>query len=272
MAILIGVIIGLVLGLTGAGGSIFAVPLLILFLDLPINDASGIALGAVAASAFIGTLSNWRTKSILWVPAMALGGGGVLIAPLGKEIGSQISPVLLLVGYSTLACIVAFLMWNQAQDSPEESSTAPSNGKVSADNQDLLCGIKPTGNLNLNSKCFISLVAFGLLIGLLSGLFGVGGGFLIVPALLFITRMPMRNAIATSLLIIGFIGTSGFTSFVIANPSLDWALLSQICLGGLLGMLAGRLVVKYIAGIQLQRTFSVALIAMVAVTLTSGLS
>tara|TARA_B110000305_G_C19066965_1_gene459782 strand:- start:129 stop:620 length:492 start_codon:yes stop_codon:yes gene_type:complete len=163
-------------------------------------------------------------------------------------------------------------MWNQAQDSPEESSTAPSNGKVSADNQDLLCGIKPTGNLNLNSKCFISLVAFGLLIGLLSGLFGVGGGFLIVPALLFITRMPMRNAIATSLLIIGFIGTSGFTSFVIANPSLDWALLSQICLGGLLGMLAGRLVVKYIAGIQLQRTFSVALIAMVAVTLTSGLS
>jgi uncharacterized membrane protein YfcA len=96
MAILIGVIIGLVLVLTGAGGSIFAVPLLILFLNLPINDAIGIALGAVAASAFIGTLSNWRTKSILWVPAMALGGGGVLIAPLGKEIGSQISPVLLL--------------------------------------------------------------------------------------------------------------------------------------------------------------------------------
>ena len=73
MGVLIGLIIGLTLGLTGAGGSIFAVPLLILLLDLPINEAIGIALGAVAVSALIGTVSKWRTKSILWVPAIALG-------------------------------------------------------------------------------------------------------------------------------------------------------------------------------------------------------
>lgn len=173
MAILIGVIIDLVLGLTGAGGSIFAVPLLILCLNLPINGAMGIALGAVAASAFIVTLSNSRTKSMLRVSAMALGDGG---------------------------------------------------------------------------------------------------GFLIVPPLLPITRKPISNAIATSLLIIGFIGTLGFISFLIANPSLDWALLSQICLGGILGMLTGRLVVKRIAGLQLKRIFAVASTAVGAATLTNGLS
>ena len=76
MSVVIGLVIGLVLGLTGAGGSIFAVPLLMLLLGLPINDAIGIALGAVAVSAFIGTLSNWRAQYILWVPAIALGLGG----------------------------------------------------------------------------------------------------------------------------------------------------------------------------------------------------
>jgi hypothetical protein len=110
------------------------------------------------------------------------------------------------------------------------------------------------------------------LVGLLSGLFGVGVGFLIVPAILYSTRMPMKYAVATSLLIISVISTSGFTRFVVINPGLDWTLLSKICLGGLLGILGGRLVAKKIAGIQLQRTFAGALLAMVAVTLANGLS
>jgi len=65
MVLLIGVVIGLVLGLTGAGGSIFAVPLLILLLSLPVNEAVGIALGAVSISALYGTVNNWRYNSIL---------------------------------------------------------------------------------------------------------------------------------------------------------------------------------------------------------------
>ena len=106
MSVLIGLVIGLVLGLTGAGGSIFAVPLLMLLLGLPINDAIGIALGAVAVSAFIGTLSNWRAQYILWVPAIALGLGGALVAPIGKNLGAQLPPLVLLVGFCALALLL----------------------------------------------------------------------------------------------------------------------------------------------------------------------
>ncbi|MCS5594954.1 MAG: sulfite exporter TauE/SafE family protein [Porticoccaceae bacterium] len=272
MAIFIGLIIGLVLGLTGAGGSIFAVPLLILFLDLSINEAIGIALGAVAASALIGSLSNWRSKSILWVPALALGSGGTIIAPLGKELGRQLPPTLLLIGFCTLASIVALLMWRQTLHSPEKARIVRSINVSGENTQDPLCRLNQNGSFNLSSKCFFGLIVCGLLVGLLSGLFGVGGGFLIVPALLFTTRISMLHAVATSLLIISVISASGFTSFVMTNPSLDWTLLSQICLGGLLGMLTGRLLAKKIAGIQLQRTFAGAVLAMIAITLVNGLS
>jgi len=92
MSVLIGLVIGLVLGLTGAGGSIFAVPLLMLLLGLPINDAIGIALGAVAVSALIGTLSNWRAQYILWIPAISLGLGGALVAPYRQTAWRPIAP------------------------------------------------------------------------------------------------------------------------------------------------------------------------------------
>ena len=222
MSVLIGLVIGLVLGLTGAGGSIFAVPLLMLLLGLPINDAIGIALGAVAVSALIGTLSNWRAQYILWIPAISLGLGGALVAPIGKQLGAQLPPVVLLVGFSALACIIA-------------------------------------------------LIGCGLVVGLLSGLFGVGGGFLIVPALLFISQVSMRQAVATSLLIICVIGGAGFASFAAGNNSLDWTLLAQVCFGGLLGMLSGRLVANRIAGPQLQKLFALALIAIAGITLVNKL-
>ena len=120
MSVLIGLIIGLVLGLTGAGGSIFAVPLLMLLLGLPINDAIGIALGAVAVSALIGTLSNWRAQYILWVPALSLGLAGALVAPIGKYLGSQLSPTMLLMGFCLLAFIIAGIMWRQQSPAPSE--------------------------------------------------------------------------------------------------------------------------------------------------------
>lgn len=84
MAIGIGLLIGLVLGLTGAGGSVLAVPLLALCLHLPLQDATGIALGAVAVSAASGVLARFKDGQVLWVPALILGMGGMALAPLGQ--------------------------------------------------------------------------------------------------------------------------------------------------------------------------------------------
>lgn len=271
MSIAIGLVIGLVLGLTGAGGSIFAVPLLMLLLGLSINDAIGIALGAVAVSALIGTLSNWRAQYILWVPALSLGLGGALVAPIGKYVGTQLPPTLVLVGFCLLAFMIAGTMWRQATLSPERANVVRSGHTTDNDLIQPICRFSPDDQLDTSPKCIAALVSCGLVVGLLSGLFGVGGGFLIVPALLFITQVSMRQAVATSLLIICVVGGAGFASFVAFNDSVDWILLAQVCIGGLLGMLGGPLVADKIAGAQLQRLFAIGLVAMAAITLADRL-
>jgi uncharacterized membrane protein YfcA len=265
------VAIGLILGLTGAGGSIFAVPLLMLLLGLPINDAIGIALGAVAVSALIGTLSNWRAQYILWVPALSLGLGGALVAPIGKYFGTQLPPTLLLIGFCLLAFIIAGIMWRQAAISPERTNVVRSGHIAENDLIQPICRFSPDDQFDTSPKCIAALICCGLVVGLLSGLFGVGGGFLIVPALLFITQVSMRQAVATSLLIICVVGGTGFASFVASNDSVDWLLLAQVCSGGLLGMLGGRLVADKIAGAQLQRVFALGLVAIAVITLTDRL-
>ncbi len=262
ISLLIGLIIGTVLGLTGAGGSIFAVPLLIILLGLPINDAIGIALGAVAVSAFIGTVSNWQAKYILWIPALALGIGGALFAPLGKYLGNQVPGIFLLLGFSVLAFTIAIIMWRQSLTSPEHSKVVRSSPYISTDQDYIepICRFNDAGTFKLTSKCFFALLGAGVIVGLLSGLLGVGGGFLIVPVLLFITQVSMRQAVATSLLIITLISATGFFSFVTSSSAVDWQLLTQVCTGGLLGMLGGHLVADKITGPQLQRIFAISLV------------
>ena len=272
MSVMIGLVIGLVLGLTGAGGSIFAVPLLMLLLGLPINDAIGIALGAVAVSAFIGTLSNWRAQYILWVPAVALGLGGALVAPIGKHLGNQVPPILLLIGFCALAFIIAGIMWRQTVTAPGLANVVRSGHGDENDLIQPICRFSPEDQFDTSPKCIAALTGCGLVVGLLSGLFGVGGGFLIVPALLFITQVSMRQAVATSMLIICVIGSIGFVSFACSSSStVDWLLLAKDCVGGLLGMLGGRLIADKIAGPQLQKVFALALIAIAAITLVNKL-
>jgi len=269
MALIIGVVIGLVLGLTGAGGSIFAVPLLILLVSLPVNEAVGIALGAVAISALYGTINNWRYKSILWVPAMILGVCGALSAPVGKMLGAQLSPTILLVGFNVLAILVALSMWRQSIKHPELVRVVRS-GKTSTDNFVVpVCRMSKPGLFKWHPRCIGSLVIGGLVVGLLTGLFGVGGGFLIVPLILFLTQVSMQQAVGTSLLIITVVSGAGFFSYAMTSSNLDVQLLIWLAAGGLLGMFMGNLVGHKIAGPQLQKVFSLSLVIVAGVTLVN---
>ena len=165
MSVLIGLIIGLVLGLTGAGGSIFAVPLLMLLLGLPINDAIGIALGAVAVSALIGTLGNWRAQYILWVPALSLGLAGALVAPIGKYLGSQLPPTMLLMGFCLLAFIIAGVMWRQAVTRPERANVVRSGHVFENDLIQPICRFSPDDQFDTSPKCIAALISCGLIVG-----------------------------------------------------------------------------------------------------------
>ena len=271
MEILIGFVIGIVLGLTGAGGSVFAVPLFLLLTNFSISEAMGIALGAVAVSAVYGTLSGGR-KTVLWVPALLLAGGGMLAAPLGRLAAAYVDDVYLLFGFSILAIVIAGRMWLQTKAHPEHSeivrgTTGDESGKPST----LICRLSPSGQFQLKPRCLSGLLAGGVTVGFVSGLFGVGGGFLIVPLLIYLSQLNMRIAVSTSLFVIAMISSVGFASHIYLSESLAWQPLAVIFVAAIAGMMASQFFAKKIAGVTLQKIFAVSLFSVSIITLLGRL-
>lgn len=267
MSIVIGLIIGAVLGLTGAGGSIFAVPLLILLVSTAPSEAMGIALGAVAVSAAIGAIT--QRAYVLWAPAAILAGSGAAAAPIGKYLSLQLHETLLIVGFVILALFIATRMFMQAIKHPEFAryvrATIPES-KTNADQNAMACRLSPTGQFQMKPRCISGLMLGGLGIGFASGLFGVGGGFLIIPLLLFLSALPMQKAIATSLAVITLVSSVGFVSHIGLSGFSELKLTASVIAGSIIGMLISQRFSKHLAGPTLQLIFS-ALVVLVVITL-----
>lgn len=262
MLLLIGLLIGLILGLTGAGGSVFAVPLLLLLGGMSMADATGISLGAVAATTIYASMRNRfsrNTPSVMWKPGLILAISGALTAPLGKWIGMQINELWLISSFSLLATIIALRMWISAQKNPASALIVRAGNFVDSPSPDHLCTLNPTGQFELRPRCVSGLLIGGLVVGILSGLFGVGGGFLIVPLLLALSAVSMRQAVSTSLFIIALISSSGFISHLLLSESQHWPWLLLVAAGGVIGMIIGQAISHKIANVLLQKTFAVSL-------------
>lgn len=261
MLISIGIVIGLLLGLTGAGGSVFAVPLLVMLAGLSMNDAVGISLGAVAASTLYGSLSNARQGRILWVPGLVLAMSGVIAAPLGNYLGKQVADMWLAIGFSLLAVLIGLRMWWAARQQPENTKVVRGGNFANSPAPSLLCRLSQNGRFELKPKCLSGLVLGGAFVGVLSGLFGVGGGFLIVPLLMALSGITISQAVSTSLLIITLISSSGFISHIALSTGTQWMHLVWVSVGGVLGMFAGQALSQRIAGPRLQQIFALGLVA-----------
>ena len=261
MSIIIGFIIGSVLGLTGAGGSIFAVPLLILLLNLAPSEAMGIGLGAVMASAMLGTIG--QRQQVLWIPALLLALGGALFAPLGKYVSTLLNDTTLLVSFSVLAVVIALRMFQQAIQHPSLTAFTRATSLKAADSASLACRLSQTGQFSLHARCISGLVLGGALVGFASGLFGVGGGFLIVPLILFLSSVPMSQAIATSLAVITVISASGFATHLAFTGFPNYAVITQVLVGAVFGMFISQRFSNRLAGQSLQIIFSTLLILVV---------
>ena len=214
MEYLIGLLLGVLLGISGTGGSLFAVPVLVLLLKIPVHEAMNIALGAVALSAFSGAYC--RRHEISPRPALLIGIAGVFSAPLGRALAIYIDGFWLMVGFAVLASIGAASMWNQSFDKQQAAENEPKD----ADSQVLILA--------------------GLSIGFLSGMFGVGGGMLIVPFLLHVSPRGMQRTLATSLLIIAIISGAGFLAGLFAHPVVNITLLCKLSLASIIGTFLGR--------------------------------
>jgi uncharacterized membrane protein YfcA len=263
IAAVFGIVVGLSLGLTGGGGSIFAMPLLIYGLGLTPIEAVPVSLVAVGFTALVGALHSIRARLVVWQPTIVFVIGGIIGAPVGIYIAAFLAAETIVTGFAILATTIGTLMWIRTQTRPEQSSA------VRAEPEDAdggpICVLAPDGQLRFSAPCAFVLVLAGMGTGLLSGLFGVGGGFLIVPALMLVTRMGVHSAVATSLLIITAIGFSGAASAVAAGK-VSWPILLPFAAGGAVAMFAGRLFARKISGPALQRGFS-ALIVLVGVSM-----
>ncbi len=227
----IGAILGLLLGLTGAGGSLVALPLL-LSLHLPLRDAIGVSLGAVALSALIGAIPRARQGQVAWRPVLVLALAGLPSNAVGQWLGRFVPEGVLIVAFCLLVLWSAWRMWRGAGMKREASDQARS----------------------------LPLLGIGLAVGLLSGLMGVGGGFLVVPGLLWFTPLSMMAATATSMAVIALVSGGGFLIYLTgAHPPLP--LLGGLAAGGAVGVLGGNLLAQRLGGPTLQRLFALMLVA-----------
>lgn len=236
-----GVIVGFSLGLTGGGGSIFAVPLLIFGLGTGVREAVGISLAAVGATALFGAILRLKHGEVELSTGLVFAAAGMLGAPLGTWIGGQLPDAVTLVGFAVLMAVVGLRMWRGSA----ETQTARS-----------ACARDDSGKLRWNSKCAVGLSMVGLSAGVLSGIFGVGGGFIIVPALILASRMPIHRAVSTSLLVIALICLSGIVSYAWTGPAISVGLTTIFVAGGIGGMFAGAMLRSRLPGRILNRVFA----------------
>ena len=258
--------VGLSLGLTGGGGSLFAVPLLIYVLGIQPQLATTISLAAVASMSAFGAVEATINKMIEWRASLIFVIGGIICAPIGVHIATSLSETIIVTSFAVLMLIIAASMWYKASKQPAQASIVRVN-YIQLDEKDgAICKFDDDRAIRLSAPCSVALVICGAVTGMLSGVFGVGGGFLIVPALMFVTQLNIHRAVASSLLVICLIGISGVTAAFFQGRLVAIDVTGLFILGGLVGMMLGRLTVKRISSSLLQKVFSI-FIFIIAITI-----
>lgn len=245
----LGILVGILMGLTGAGGGILSVPLLVFFLGLPIAEAAPIALCAVALASSIGAILGLRNKILRYKAAGFMAIFGLALSPLGLWVAPQIPNAPLQILFSLILLYVAIRLLSQARN--ELKGIPESNRKPPP------CLMNPAiGKLQWTMPCARALTISGSLAGFLSGLLGVGGGFIIVPALKRYTDLPVKSIVATSLGVLAIV-TGGGAIFSAASGNLNLIVAAPFSLAALVGLLLGQLLGKKMNGPNVQLIFAV---------------
>ncbi|MEK6684987.1 MAG: sulfite exporter TauE/SafE family protein [Pseudomonadota bacterium] len=254
-SILLGACTGVVLALTGAGGTIIAVPLLIFGLHLVIAEAAPIALLAVCLSSAAGALFAHRQGKVRYRAAGFIAITGVMTAPAGIWLAQKLPNVPLTILFALVLLYVAVDMLRQSKRQNDQAIAEVPDCRPRTSS--IPCQLEYAGGrLIWTWPCARALAFSGAIAGFLSGLLGVGGGFAIVPALKKATNLPMQSILATSLAVIALISLIGVT-FAAILGGMNWAIALPFSAGALTGMLIGRIFAARLAGPKLQQGFAV---------------
>jgi hypothetical protein len=226
--------IGLSLGLMGGGGSLLTVPALVYLVGQTPQAAVTTSLAIVGANSLMGASFHRSQGTLNWNVALTFGGAGMLVAYLAAGLSNMMPESALLVAFAIVMLLVGGLMLMRAGEDVAEM-TAP--------------------------RPFPVVIVSGAGVGLMTGILGIGGGFLIVPALVMLVGLPMQMAVGTSLIVIAMNSLAGFLGHV-GDGTFNMVLTVIFTVAGLIGTFAGARLNKRLPAARLQKVFAWFVIAL----------
>ncbi len=235
--------IGVTLGLLGGGGSVLTVPVFVYILGVDPRSAVAMSMPVVGLTSLIGAYGHWRAGNVAWRSALSFG----LIAMIGAYAGARLAVYLSGAQQLLLLAIV------MAASAVSMLRPARTNADTPA----------PPSAMRTASHFRPAVLVAALAVGLLTGLVGIGGGFLVVPALVLLSGVPMHRAIGTSLVVIAMNATSGVLGYL-GQTAIDWRMVGWFTLLSSVGILAGARWSSRVPAAHLRRAFAFLLIALAA--------
>jgi uncharacterized membrane protein YfcA len=253
----LGLLIGLVIGGLGGGGGVLTVPALVYLLGQDPHDATTSSVLIVGLSSVVGVAVRMRNPGLDWRTGLAFGAVGIPTAYAGTLLNHRVSPSVLMLVFAAVILVAAAAMLLNGQDEPDAEPERP------LDDQ------HPTGAVAVAARTdvrraarlrtAVKILVCGAASGFLTGLLGVGGGFLVVPALVIVLRMPITLAIGTSLMIIVLNAGSSVVARL-GDLHLDWAVVAPFTVAAIAGTLLGKRVADSVSSAVLSRAFAVMLV------------
>jgi uncharacterized membrane protein YfcA len=270
----LGLLIGLTLGALGGGGSILTVPALVYVIGQDARAATTSSLFIVGISSVIAALGHARSGRVRWGVGIAFGATGIAAGFAGTAANQLVDPDVLLLSFAGVIAVAAAGMLANSRGSGGEERTdrraveerdgsTPSEAPSQPDDAAQRERRWTPGRIG-------KVVGAGLTVGFMTGFFGVGGGFVIVPALTLALGMSMPQAVATSLVVIA-INSAGALLARAGTAQLDWAVVVPFTLAAVAGSLGGKKITDRVSGTTLTRAFAVLLIAVAVYTATASL-
>lgn len=234
---------GVLFGLFGAGGSILLVPILVYLLDLPIKSALGTSLLILMLTGFVATLAHARSRNVSWWIGLRWAAVGIVAAYAGGRVAEFIPERVLLTMFASVVVVASLAMMRRRPLAPVVDPRSIPMAKV---------------------------LAVGAALGFFTGVMGVGGGFLLVPALVLICGMDVKLAVGTSLLIIAVNSLGGFLGFA-AHESFPWRITLTVAAFNAAGSLVGQRIGRRLPSQKLRPAFGVFLLIVGAVMVVENL-
>lgn len=237
-------LIGLSLGLLGGGGSILTVPIFVYVLGFGAKEAIAMSLAVVGAVSLFGAVGHWRAGNVRLRVALLFGSVAMAGTFAGARLAVFVSGAAQLALFALVMLVAAFFMFRGDEEEilvPEPGPDRPPSAE--------------------HAPRWRWIVLEGLAVGVLTGLVGVGGGFLIVPALVLLGRVPMKQAVGTSLLVITMKSSAGFVGYL-GQVEIEWAFVAAFTAVAIGGILLGTWLVRFVPHHALQRAFAVLLVVM----------